>query len=810
MLQIQSIRPDLMAPLNGYSVLNGTKPATLKSSLPHVLVITSYPPRECGIATYSQDLVTALGSKFHDAFSVSICALEEGQEKHAYAEPPLYVLNTENSNSFLKLAFQINRNTNIGLVLIQHEFGFFRHQQAAFERFLGVLEKPVVTAFHTVLANPDPAMLAHVRHIAEHSRSLIVMTETSVDTLQREYGVPDHKVTMIPHGTHLIRHQSKRALKERHGFSDRKVLSTFGLLSSGKGINTTLEALPSIVKAHPETLFLIIGKTHPGVVKHEGERYRDSLQEKVEALGLQEHVRFINRYLPLPELLEHLQMTDIYLFTSTDPKQAVSGTFSYALSCGCPVISTPIPHAREVLNEDTGILIEFGNSTQLAGAVIDLLQDDHRRNNISSNGLHRMASTAWANSAIAHAMMFEAIAADRIRIRYSDPVITLRHLRHMTTPRGIIQFSRLDRPDITSGYTVDDNARALVVMCQHFELTGDSADIPLIRLYLNFVVHCQQPDGRFLNYVDEEGHFTAQNDQTNLEDSNGRAIWALGHLCSLENRLPDSIITLADNALELALDTVNAIHSTRAMAFIIKGLYYRNRAGRSSIDMALMTQLADRLVQMYRHEADADWYWFESSLTYANSIVPEALLCAHELTGQEKYLEIAKFSFDFLLSKTFGNDGIRVVSNKGWMHRSTASGPKPIGGEQPIDVAYTILALERFYSVFREQRYRSQMQTAFDWFQGRNHLHQIIYNPCTGGCYDGLEQHSVNLNQGAESTVSYLMARLTMEQLKSSISWEFSGRALETRTMVSELNHYAPYPSVRTKLMKETIPSVEV
>ncbi|MCF8256396.1 MAG: glycosyltransferase [Flavobacteriales bacterium] len=783
--------------LNARTALNGHDPATPQHQLPQVLVITSYPPRECGIATYSEDLIKALQHKFGITFSISICALEEGKEKYAYKDRPAYTLDTECSNAFVKLAFQINRNPDVKLVLLQHEFGFFRNQVEAFERFLEALDKPVVTVFHTVLSDPDPKRLANVRHIAEHSSSLIVMTTTSMQTLERDYAVPAQKINVIPHGTHLINHQSKDTLKEKHGLQGRKVLSTFGLLSSGKGIATTLDALPAIVQEHPETLFLIIGKTHPGVVKQEGERYRESLQQKVEHLGLQQNVRFVNRYLPLPELLEYLQLTDIYLFTSTDPLQAVSGTFSYALSCGCPVISTPFPHAREVLCEGTGVLVDFANAPQLAAAVIDLLQNDQRRTNIGSNALHRMASAVWENSAIAHASLFSDLTDKGISLRYALPDISLDHLRRMTTSRGMIQFSKLDRPDIGSGYTVDDNARAMVAVCQHFELTGDKDDIPLIRVYLNFIVYCQQEDGNFLNYVDENGEFTPQNDATNLEDANGRAIWALGHLCSMRAKVPQSIHVLADNTIQLALDKVSGIHSTRAMGFIIKGLYYRDLAISSDSNLALIARLADRLVQMYRHEADDDWHWFEDYFTYANGILPEALLCAFEMTGKEQYGEIAKASFDFLLSKVFSPEGIRVVSNKGWMHRSDASGVRPIGGEQPIDVAYTILALDRFHRVFREPGHRKQMHAAFEWFLGRNHLHRIIYNPCTGGCYDGLEEYNVNLNQGAESTVSYLMARLVMENRQP--AHRFESQTYQSRRRSARPRSVGPVESARPR-----------
>jgi hypothetical protein len=550
------------------------------------------------------------------------------------------------------------------------------------------------------------------------------------------------------------------------------VLTTFGVLSSGKSIETTLLALPSIIKVYPDIMFLIIGKTHPSVVKQQGYQYRNFLDKMVREMHIEQHVKYINSYLPLPELLEYLQLTDIYLFTSKDPNQAVSGTFSYALSCGCPIISTPIPHALEVLQEDAGIIIDFENSNQLSEAVIHLLDNDALRVQIGLNGLHRMASTVWENSAIAHAKLFEKIGVEQILLKYKIPAINIGHLKNLTTGFGMIQFSVINQPDINSGFTLDDNARALIAMCQYFELSLDEDAIKYIEIYLNFIRYCLQQDGSFLNYVNEKGFFTDQNKETNLQDSNGRAIWALGYLTSICHLLPsqyNEVAITAEIILNAALVNVRKIHSTRALAFIIKGLYYRNTRINSKSDLSLMIELSDRLVQMYRHEADTEWSWFEAYLTYANSILPEAMLCAWLATGNVIYLDIAKSSFNFLSSKIFRGDGIKVISNKGWMHKGSqidADVPYnyPIGGEQPIDVAYTILALSKFYDVFKDTVYKQNMELAFNWFLGSNHLQQIIYNPCTGGCYDGLEENYVNLNQGAESTVSYLMARLTMEK----------------------------------------------
>jgi uncharacterized protein YyaL (SSP411 family) len=338
----------------------------------------------------------------------------------------------------------------------------------------------------------------------------------------------------------------------------------------------------------------------------------------------------------------------------------------------------------------------------------------------------------------------------------------------MTTSFGIYQFCIINQPDVDSGYTLDDNARAMVSMCQHYELTKDDEDLRYINIYYNFIEFCLQPQGCFLNYVDENRNFTEQNYQTNLADSNGRAIWALGYLISLSKILPKELIDDAQLTMQVALSKVHDIHSTRAMAFIIKGLYYRNIENKSTQDIALIKELTNRMVQMYRHESEKDWDWFESYLTYGNSILPEAMLCAYMATGEQNYKNIAKRTFDFLLSKIFIEDRIKVISNKGWSHKSDNLDKIVVGGEQPIDISYTILALKKFYVVFEEEHYREKISVAFDWFLGNNHLNQIIYNPCTGGCYDGLEENYVNLNQGAESTVSYLMARLTLEKFLKS------------------------------------------
>jgi glycosyltransferase involved in cell wall biosynthesis len=748
------------------------------NNLPEILMITSFPPRECGIATYSQDLKQALDKQFGESFQMKICALENLNEIHTYSNDVDYILNTDYIETFKLLAQEINQKNKIEMVLIQHEFGFFNKTENTFIEFLNIIIKPVIIVFHTVLPKPSVALKEYVQNICMRVSSIIVMTKISASILMNEYEIDENLITVINHGTHLVKNNRKDELKIKYNLQNKKVCSTFGLIGPGKSIETTLHAMPAIIKMNRDVLFLIIGKTHPSIVKTDGESYRKSLQKLVLELGLSNNVLFINEFLPLNELLDYLQLTDIYLFTSKDPNQAVSGTFSYAISCGCPVISTPIPHALEVLDNDTGIVIDFGNSEQLSIQVNRLLKNEEERLQIGAKGLLKMAETCWENSAIHHAKIIEELSDRRIKLVYSYPEINLNHLHRLTTNIGMIQFSKIDQPDLDSGYTLDDNARALISMLQLYEINPQKETVKSIQLYLSFIRKCLQSDGNFLNYMDKNEVFTAQNSTTNLEDANGRAIWALGYLLSLQTILPTELYLDAKQLFDLSIKNAYKVHSTRAMAFIIKGLYFSNIDSFTIENVSLMKILADRIVQMYKHESSEDWEWFESYLTYANSVLPEALLCAWLTTGYIIYRDIAKSTFDFLLSKTIKNNKINVVSNKNWETDNREFENDIQGGQQAIDVAYTILALGKFYSVFNRIKYKKFMEISFSWFLGNNHLGQIIYNPCTGGCYDGLEAHNVNLNQGAESTLSYLMARLEMEKISEYNSKVFSPSAL--------------------------------
>lgn len=727
---------------------------------PEVLFISSYPPRACGLATYTFDLIKSIEEQYRNTFKISICALQSEPDQFQYTRQPKYALNVSVKNSFRKTAFLINKDDSIKLVVVQHEFGLFYSADQSFLSFLELICKPVIIIFHTVLPRPDDHLLFTVQQIAGCVSEIVVMTHLSKSILMTDYQIAEGRISVIEHGTHLIAPKDKEKLKQKYDLPGSKVLMTFGLVNSNKGFETTIDALPEVVARFPDVVFLIVGKTHPNIVAQEGEVYRQMLEAKVALLGLERNVRFVNEYVELPVLLDYLQLTDVYLFTSVDPNQAVSGTFAYAVSCGCPIISTPIPHAKEFADRVSVSIVDFRSSEQLSKAIMGLLENDELRERVSVNNLIKMAPSAWQNVAMSYTRVFEKALPAVFNFSYKLPPISLTHLSRLTTSYGIIQFSKIASPDFTTGYTLDDNARALIVACQHYELTSNTDDLALINTYLMFIKDCMISNGLLFNYVTYQRQFSFQNISENLEDSTGRAIWAIGYLLSIKELLPRSVVSMANELFEALGQHLDQVHSTRAMAFIIKGLCYQDNLKNKE----KITLFADRLTQMYRHEADENWKWFEDSLTYGNSLLPEAILCAYVATENPVYKKIALDSFDFLISKIFSDSRIRVITNKGWQKKNKSTNVT-VGGEQPIDVAYTIMALEKFYEVFDNRKYLHKARIAFEWFLGNNHLGNMVYNPCTGGCYDGVEAEAMNLNQGAESTLGYLLARLSMERL---------------------------------------------
>ncbi|MGY5848822.1 glycosyltransferase [Salegentibacter sp. F14] len=726
-----------------------------------ILFMSTFPPTTCGIATYTTDTMQSIQRKFGNSFQCRELEIVKDQ-KPGFS----YHFNSEKRKDYVRIAEKINRDTKVKLIHIQHEFGLFGgvYGDYLFD-FLEKFNKPVVITFHTVLPRPNPELKLVVQKLAGYSKQIFVMTHQSVKILVEDYEIPEETLVLIEHGTHMVEWTSSEEVKKKYGLEGRLVLSTFGLLGAGKSIETALYALPEIIKQNPEVLYLILGKTHPGNIKNNKDDYRNFLKSLVNQLALSEHVKFFDSYLELNQLLEFLQATDVYLFTSKDPNQAVSGTFSYAMSCACPIIATANPHTKEILNHELGILIEIGNHKQLSEAAIKLLSDKKLREFMALQAYTKTSSSIWDNVAIKHARVYQNVLNKNEPLKFSRPTIKLDHLKRLSTSRGMIQFSKISIPDPNSGYTLDDNARALIVMLMHYNIFRTREALNYIDLYLSFIERCQTKSGSFVNYIDKHNKVHIKNDHVNLEDSNARAIWALGHVVSQAYNLPPEYVKRAKEVVDKARSWIPGILSPRSISFTIKGLYLYLESYDDQEFKRTIENLAQNLISSYDLHREKDWQWFEEYLTYANSIIPEAMLLAYLTTGKEVYKKTALESFEFLLSKIYYSGEFRVISNKGWHHKNKE--PHKYG-EQPIDVAYTIQTLDLFYQNFKNPGYKRKMEKAFNWFIGDNHLDRIIYNPVTGGCGDGLEKENVNLNQGAESTVCYLMARLIMETYSES------------------------------------------
>ena len=729
-----------------------------------IIFMSTFPPTQCGIATYTQDTIKGINDVYGNSITCEICDLVKVPVENP---TQAFTLNTTDRNDYSRVANEINNDDAVKLVHIQHEFGLFGGNYGDYLLdFLNVIKKPVTFTFHSVIQNPNNELKTFVKLLLTYSNSAFVMTNQSQEILIRDYGIQKEIITCVSHGTHIVIYEKPEQAKAKFDFQDRMILSTFGLLGEGKSIETGLQALPKIIEKHPNVLYLVIGRTHPNLIKDGVDTYRDKLEGIVKDLNLENNVRFINQYLETNELLNYLKATDVYMFTSKDPNQAVSGTFAYAMSCACPLVASKIPHTLEVLSSDSGILVDIGETEQFADAAIKLLSDDNLREEMGMNAFRKMRATSWENVAIKHMDTYKKLMVNASEIEFNYPSIQLGHVKKMTTDLGIIQFSKISIPDITSGYTLDDNARALIAFCLHYKQTEDKEDLPYILIYLDFIIRCQQPGGDFINYVDEHNReHVEQNAEVNLEDSNARGIWALGTLLSIADILPESIVQKASTCLLNSLQWAETIQSPRSIGFATKGLYLYNNAFPNLYVSAIINKLNAKLVSNYEIHATSDWKWFENYLTYGNGVLPESMLYAYLATNKPIYKKIALESLDFLLSKMFTPQGFKVISNNGWCHKG--SEPQEYG-EQPIDVSYIIQTLNSFYKAFKNPLHKQYMKTAFDWFLGKNHLGQIMYNPVSGGGYDGLEKENVNLNQGSESTVCYLTARLLMEDLKKS------------------------------------------
>ena len=722
-----------------------------------VCFLSTYPPKECGIATFTQDISSAMNKKFNPKLKSQIIALNDDAHFYNYDENVTMEINKDDIDDYINTAKKINQSKDIKLICIQHEFGIFGGEFGNhLIPFLELIEKPVVTTFHSVLPDPDLARKRIVNSICEKSSAVIVMAKKAIEILKNEYGIDRKKLFFVPHGIPSVPFVSQETFKTKLHLDNKIILSTFGLLSEGKGIQYMIRALPKLVEKYPNILYLIIGETHPVVRKEEGEKYRKELMREVKKLGLKNNVKFYNKYLTLEEITECLLATDIYICTNLDKNQIVSGTLSYAMGCGRVVVSSPIAYAKEFLAKDRGLIAEEKNPKSYAQKIDYILSNQELKKTIERTAYANTRAMTWPNVAINYLKVFNKALKLKDKIIYEFPEIKLDHVVNMTDDFGMIQFANNTTPDINSGYTIDDNSRALIATILHNKIFNSQISSTLSNTYLKFIEYCQEENGWFNNIINYDKTIGNKSG-----DAFGRTIWALGYTIDKSNN-PEQI-QKAEALIKKSLNTVEEIKSPRAIAFAIIGLYHYNKKIPKEETATLIKKLADFLVECYKTESSEDWHWFEEILTYSNSKLPESLYLAYETTKNQEYLEIAEESLKFLTELIFIDDKLCLIGQNGWCKKN---GKRAFFDQQPVDASSLVHTFLTAYSITNNKKYYEKAILSFNWFFGKNHLNQIVYDETTGGCFDGVGEHSLNLNQGAESTLSYLTARLFIEEAK--------------------------------------------
>ncbi len=737
------------------------RPVRLK--LAHIAVLGNALPRRCGLATYTSHSVEALRARF-PATRVDHYAMDDGFGDR-YGPDVTATIDAQDVSAFARAASRIN-SSGAQVLWIHHEFGIFGG--SAGDHLLTLLRHihiPVVVTLHTVRAEPDADQRRVMAAIAAAADRLIVMARAAAVLLERVYGIAPGRIDIIPHGAPDRPLLEPRLVRETLGLGAGPLVLTFGLLSPGKGIEVAIRALPEVVRRFPDMRYLVVGATHPALLRREGEHYRETLQALVRELGMEANVRFVDRFLGNEELLDHLQAADIYLTPYLGREQVTSGTLSYALAMGRPVVSTPYVHAEEALAGDIGTLVPFGDSTAISTALIDLLSCPRRLAAQSRRVWQAARSTIWEQNAMAVMKDLSEATADRPAAlpergaaRGSGRVV-LAGVAAMTDDVGIVQHSIHGVPDRRHGYCLDDNARALKLLCD--TRVGDPVlRQRLARTYAAFMGHAWDPArGRFRNFMGFDRRWL---EDEGSEDSNGRALWTLGHVASFAPQ--PWLRRWAEELFDAALPHATQLASPRAMAFVMLGAAARMEA--KPDDAACRAFLADAARQfgaLMEQARRPGWSWFEIVLAYDNARLPQGLIEAGRVLGDGKAVEVGLATLRWLLEKQSAPGGyFRPVGSESF-HRPYAE-PRPFD-QQPLEAAATVDACACAWRVDRDAFWVDAAARASRWFEGENDLAQPLSSEEGSLCYDGLTPHGVNLNIGAESILALQQARHAMAAL---------------------------------------------
>jgi len=735
-----------------------------KSIAKKVVFISSFPPRRCGIATFASDLIesTALAAK--GEFEPLVVAMRSGD--HKYDEPVKFEIRQNVKSDYICAADYLNFS-HVDVVSVQHEFGLFGGEAGAYlSLLLNRLKAPVITTLHTVLDDPNPDYYKSLVDICKASYKVITMNERGVSMLRDIYNIPTRKVKLIAHGIPELPFVDSNYYKHKFGLEDRRTILTFGLLSKNKGIEVMLKAMPAIVKAEPSIIYIILGMTHPNVLKHEGESYRFGLQQMVKDLNLQEHVIFHNRFVDDKELHNFLCAADIYVTPYLDEKQLTSGTLSFAVGTGKAVVSTPYWAATELLADGRGKLVQFSDSQQMAQAIVEILQNDSLYYSLRRRAYEYGRSRTWPKIGQIYWKLFgskrkplrisaktKLSAAETIsNIEVPEP--SLDHLQKLTDDTGLYQHAKFTIPNREYGYCTDDNARAVIAMTRYYAQYPEPQVLQLLDTYLSFTIHSQSSDGSIRNFMDFDRTW---HENEPAHDAFGRVLWAFGTVMAKPPAPP--YLSIAKDCFDKSVEHVQR-QMPKGMAYSILGMSDYLKQFPGAIDIKRQLELAaDGLVRQYEESHYPDWQWFEDALTYDNAVLPQALYVAGMTLENKKYHEIADKTCEFLLTNIFNGSHFSFIGCNGWYERG---GKKATFDQQPIDAAGTVMMLRDAYEATQNKRFLVLQRKAFDWFLGQNDLHVPLYDFRTKGCNDGLTPDGVNTNQGAESTLSLLLSLLAM------------------------------------------------
>ncbi len=731
--------------------------------------IGNFPPRQCGIATFTRDLIESIIENKKEKkikAEAYIIAMNDPNQTYNYPEEVKFEIRQEHQRDYLKAAKFINYS-DANICVLQHEFGIFGGDRGIYILpLIHRLKIPLIVTFHTVLENPSYNEKVIIQEISNKAEKVVVMSNLAVDFLTKIYNVPQEKIELIEHGVPDFNFVLRKKYKKKLNLENKRSLLTFGLLSRDKGIETVINALPKVIKNHPDIIYIILGKTHPGVVRVSGEEYRNSLKHLVEKNKLRKNVYFYDSYVSNEKIFEYLSAIDIYITPYLNKAQITSGTLSYAIGAGTAVVSTPYWHAKELLADKRGRLFDFGDSDALADILIELLDKPSELPEMRKKAYKYGRETIWPKVGSKYFKLLSKILNSRINLKLKEepiinplvlPKFSLLHIRRLTDDTGIIQHAKYNIPNLKSGYTLDDNARALLLCLMAYKQKKDPIALDLLPVYLSYIYYMQNGDGTFRNLLSFSRGFL---DKKGSEDSFGRTIWALGFLIRFTKN--DTYFQISKEMFAKAFKNFKKLKSIRGMANTVIGIcHYLHRFLSDEEMNKVLRDITYNIIDKYEKERRKDWNWFESIMTYDNGIIPAALFSAYKLINDDKILIVAKESMEFL-EKIISNEGyISLIGNNGWYKRGKT---RSRYAQQPVDAAATVLMFYQAFIATKDNKYIDKLFTSFMWFLGENDLRTPLYDFETRGCNDGLESHGVNRNQGAESTISYLISHLTVLQ----------------------------------------------